>query len=179
MARQSITGILYALVRADYYDTKTLLYAYVVSGICSALVLGLVQLAKGRKQMYGFLFGISLLQMVSAFEASQNLTIPMDSKKENAQFIDQVRRLAYEKGEEEIFYLYQGKSKLLYPVQYFLQDISLHLVSEEELWETGRAVFLIIPRGYEGRRGIPEEYGYIADSPSYELYYRGFDYNPG
>lgn len=174
VARQSITGILYALNFANYYDTKTLLYAYFFSMAGGLLILGLVWLTKGGNRWYGLLVGISFLQMVTAREASRSLTTPSDAKRENARFVEQVRDLAEQKGEDRIFYLYQDSPKLLYPVQYLLQDISLHLVSEEELEETDCTIFLIIPKGNEVWEDMPAGYDLIADSPSYELYY-----NPG
>ena len=97
-----------------------------------------------------------------------------DWKREDAQLLSTTRELAEGKGEEKVLFLLDVKNTLPCMAQYILQDIPLHIVWESETQEDVEesAAFLLRQRTF-GSEDTYGDYVRIAQSPKYELYYRG------
>lgn len=130
--RHSITGVLYALAFADFYDSKTILYAYFGAVLGGMLLIGLSAL-KGAWQRW-FLVGIMGLQFtIAAFSIHFLIRPANENQREDIEGIWQAKQLADKRNVEKFCYLYRGATKDICTLQYTLWDISLHLASEEEL----------------------------------------------
>lgn len=172
VAKHSITGIAYAVVHADYYDTQMLLYAYLAGGAGSLLTLGISYVTRGGKRWYGLLLGLSAMQLVTAFEAGRSLYLWADWQREDTKLLSETRELAKSKGEEKVLFLLDTKNRRPCLAQYILQDIPLHIVWENEVQEDSEegAAFLLRQRTFD-TEDTYGDYVRIAQSPKYELYY--------
>lgn len=194
--RHSITGIMYALVLADFYDAKTILYAYFGAVLGGMLILGLSAL-KGGWQRW-LLAGVIGLQFTIAAYSVNSLIFPANqNQREDMEGIRQAKLLADKRNEEEFCYLYREHTTDICKVQYMLWDISLHLVSEEELLEilpeaaleeklpnvlpeqlseeqkrTEKEAFVIVPAGDELAERLSLYYTGVIRTPHYEIYFK-------
>ena len=181
--RHSITGIMYALELADFYDGKTILYAYFGAVLGGMLFLGLSAL-KGVGQRW-LLAGTMGFQLVIAAFSVNSLIYPASKiQKADMEGIWQAKQLADEKNVEEFCYLYRMPTKDICKVQYTLWDTRLHLVSEEELLdilpdsvlekleETEKEVFVIVPVGDELAERLSLYYTEVIRTPHYEIYFK-------
>lgn len=181
--RHSITGILYALAIADFYDSRTILYAYFGAVLGGGLLIGLSTL-KGIWQRW-LLAGVIGLQLaVAAFSIHFLIRPASENQREDMEGIWQAKQLADKRNVEKFCYLYRGAAKDICTVQYTLWDISLHLVSEEELSdilpdsapeafkETEEGVFVVVPAGDEWAERISLYYTEVIRTPHYEIYFK-------
>lgn len=181
--RHSITGILYALALADFYDGKTILYAYFGAVLGGMLLLGLSVL-KGARQRW-LLVGIIGLQLaIAAFSVNFLIRPANENQREDMEGIRQAKQLADKRNVEEFCYLYRGATKDICTVQYTLWDTSLHLVSEEELGdilfcpvseeftEKEMEVFVVVPAGDELAARLSLYYTEVIRTPHYEIYFK-------
>lgn len=194
--RHSITGIMYALIFADFYDSKTILYAYFGAVLGGMLILGLSAL-KGGWQRW-LLVGVIGLQFTIAAYSVNSLIFPANqNQREDMEGIRQAKLLADKRNEEEFCYLCREHTMDICKVQYMLWDISLHLVSEEELLEilpeaaleeklpnvlpeaalkeqkrTEKEAFVIVPAGDELAERLSLYYTGVIRTPHYEIYFK-------
>lgn len=194
--RHSITGVLYALVFADFYDSKSILYAYFGAVLGGMLLIGLSAL-KGVWQRW-LLVGIMGLQLTVAAFSIHFLIRPVnENQREDIEGIWQAKQLADKRNVEKFCYLYRGATKDICTVQYTLWDISLHLVSEEELLDTlpeaaleeelpnvlpeaaleeqkrtEKEAFVIVPAGDELAERLSLYYTGVIRTPHYEIYFK-------
>lgn len=174
--RHSITGILYALSLAGFYDTTTVLYAYL-----GGLLGGMLLLALGAIKKYGkrwLLAGLICIQLANAAFAVHFLIYPYSrSQREDMEGLWQAKQLAGEKGGKEFYYLCGEADKRIYTLQYALWDTPLHLISEEEFEDMAAdpakagEMFLIVPA-----KDVPAENSFFYDTkvirtPHYEIYF--------
>lgn len=181
--RHSITGILYALALADFYDSKTVLYAYFGAVLGGMLLIGLSALKGAGKRLS--LAGVVCLELaIAAFSVNFLIRPANENQREDMEGIWQAKQLADKKDVEEFCYLYRGATKDICTVQYTLWDTSLHLVSEEELWdillypvseeitETEKEVFVVVPAGDELAERLSLYYTEVIRTPHYEIYFK-------
>ena len=181
--RHSITGILYALALADFYDSKTVLYAYFGAVLGGTLLLGLSAL-KGVWQRWLFAGIMGLQLVIAAFSVNFLIRPANENQREDMEGIWQAKQLADKRNAEEFCYLYRGATKDICTVQYTLWDTSLHLVSEEELWdillypvseeftEREKEVFVVVPAGDELAERLSLYYTKVIRTPHYEIYFK-------
>lgn len=181
--RHSITGIMYALALADFYDGKTILYAYFGAMMGGVLLIGLSAL-KGAWQRWlyagtiGFEFALAVFSINSLiYPANQNQRGDMEG-------IWQAKQLADKRNVEEFCYPYQERTMDICKIQYALWDTPLHLVSEDELWdilpdsapealkEPEKEVFVVVPAGDEWAERISLYYTEVIRTPHYEIYFK-------
>lgn len=179
--RHSITGILYALSLADFYDSKTVLYAYFGAVLGGSLLLGLSAQKKAAQSL--LLAGMACLQLATAAYATHFLIYPSGrNQKEDMAGIWQAKQLADQKQVEEFCYLYREATKNICTVQYTLWDTSLHLASEDELLRTLRQadseetneekeIFVIVPTGDGLAERLSLYYTGVIRTPHYEIYF--------
>lgn len=181
--RHSITGVLYALAFADFYDSKTILYAYFGVVLGGMLLIGLGTL-KGVRQRW-LLAGVIGLQLTIAAFAINFLIRPAnENQRADMEGIWQAKQLADKRDVEEFCYLYRGATKDICTLQYALWDISLHLASEEELLDilfepaaeelkkTEKEPFVIVPAGDELAERLSLYYTGVIRTPHYEIYFK-------
>lgn len=176
--RHSITGILYALSLAGFYDGTTVLYAYLGCLLGGTLLLALRMM---KKHGAGWLLtGIICIQLVNAAYAVHFLIYPSgQNQKEDMEGVWQAKQLADEKGVTEFYYLCRGADKSIYTLQYALWDVPLHLMEKEELadmtagsvLEDVGEVFLIVPAGDESAENISLYHTEVIRTPHYEIYF--------
>ena len=181
--RHSITGILYALALADFYDSKTILYAYFGAVLGGMLLLGLSAL-QGARQRWLLAGMIGLQLAIAAFSVNFLIRPANENQREDMEGIRQAKQLADKRNVEEFCYLYRGATKDICTIQYTLWDTSLHLVSEEELCdtllypvseeftETEKEVFVIVPVGDELAERLSIYYTGVIRTPHYEIFFK-------
>lgn len=181
--RHSITGILYALALADFYDSKTILYAYFGAVLGGMLLLGLSAL-QGARQRWLLAGMIGLQLAIAAFSVNFLIRPANENQREDMEGIRQAKQLADKRNVEEFCYLYRGATKDICTIQYTLWDTSLHLVSEEELCdtllypvseeftETEKEVFVVIPVGDELAERLSIYYTGVIRTPHYEIFFK-------
>lgn len=168
--RHSILGILYAVVLADNYDAKLLLYAGLGGALGMAVMLALARLAEGRKKQV-FFWGIALLQLLPALVAWKYYLQPAHAgQKADVEMLSELQKKAEIQVEAEVLYSYSEKDNAYCLVQYMLQDISLHIVSREELRETDKKTFVVLQRGDELAEEMPAQYTEVLESPHYVVF---------
>lgn len=173
-ARHSVTGILYAFVLADFYDGKTILYAYLGALFGGVLLLGFGALQKsGRKWLP---VGVICIQLINAAFSAGNLLYPYQrSQKEDMKGLWQAKQLADTKGVEAFCYLSQGAGMSIYTVQYALWDTPLQLISDDMLLDTaadpdtGKG-FFVVPAGESKAEELSGSYTVVIRTPHYEIY---------
>lgn len=194
--RHSITGIMYALVLADFYDGKTILYAYFGAVLGGMLLIGLSAL-KGVWQWWLLAGAVGLQLTIAAFSIN-NLIHPVnESQREDMEGIWQAKQLADKRNVEEFCYLYRGRTMNICKVQYALWNTPLQLISEEELLEilpeaaleeelpnvlpeqvseeqkrTEKEAFVIVPAGDELAERLSLYYTGVIRTPHYEIYFK-------
>ncbi|MDE6128475.1 MAG: hypothetical protein K2G16_04705, partial [Lachnospiraceae bacterium] len=181
--RHSITGVLYALALADFYDSRTILYAYFGALLGGVLLIGLSAL-KGVWQQW-LLAGVMGMQLAVAVFSIHFLIQPAnENQREDMEGIWQAKQLADNRNVEKFCYLYRGATKDICTVQYALWDTSLHLVSEEALWdilsdsasealmETEKEVFVVVPAGDALTERLSLYYTGVIRTPHYEIYFK-------
>lgn len=170
--RHSVTGILYALELAENYDTRILLYAYLVGGLGSMAVLAALWFTGGGKKRTILFLTICMLQLGLAFYAGSHLTLSAgEAQREDAEKLCLAKEMLEERREAKAVYLYREKSKRIYLVQFILQEIPLHLRAEEELSGCGQADFIVMPAGDEAAEAVCLRYANVLESPHYWIYY--------
>ena len=181
--RHSITGILYALAFADFYDSKTILYAYFGAVLGGMLLLGLSAL-KGARQRWLLAGMIGLQLAIAAFSVNFLICPANENQREDVEGIWQAKQTADEKSVEEFCYLYRAATKDICTVQYTLWDTPLHLTSEEELLDmllepaseklkkTEKEVFVVVPAGDELAERLSLYYTGVIRTPHYEIYFK-------
>lgn len=173
--RDSVMGILYAIDIADEYAKKMVLYAYIAGGIGSILIIGIVWLTDGGRRWRGLLSGICLLQLVLVLYTEKNYIFAENTRqKEDFELLWQVKQMIDARGESEALYLYNDYEMTAYLAQYMLNDISLNLVSLEEMRNTDRTYFVITQNGDEMAGELPLYYTEILESPLFRIYYNKF-----
>ena len=181
--RHSITGVLYARALADFYDSRTILYAYFGAVLGGVLLIGLSAL-KGAWQQW-LLAGVMGMQLAVAIFSIHFLIQPAnENQREDMEGIWQAKQLADNRNVEKFCYLYRGATKDICTVQYALWDTSLHLVSEEALWdilsdsasealmETEKEVFVVVPAGDALTERLSLYYTGVIRTPNYEIYFK-------
>ncbi len=176
--RHSITGILYALSLAGFYDGTTVLYAYLGCLLGGMLLLALRMVKKHGAGL--LLTGIICIQLANAAYAVRFLIYPsVQNQREDMEGIWQAKQLADEKGVTAFYYLCGGADKSIYTLQYALWDTPLHLMEKEKLadmtagsvLEDAGEVFLIVPTGDESAENISPYYTEVIRTPHYEIYF--------
>lgn len=170
--RHSVTGILYALELAENYDTRILLYAYLVGGLGSMAVLAALWFTGGGKKRRILLLTICILQLGLAFYAGRHLTLSAgEAQREDAEKLCLAKEMLEERREAKAVYLYREKSKRIYLVQFIFQEIPLHLTAEEELSGCGQSDFIVMPAGDEAAETVCLNYDNVLETPHYWIYY--------
>ncbi len=176
--RHSITGILYALSLAGFYDGTTVLYAYL-----GGLIGGILLLALSTMKKHGagwLLTGIICIQLLNAAFAVWFLIYPSSQdQKEDMEGLWQAKQLADEKGAAEFYYLCGEADKSIYTVQYALWNTPLHLAEKEELGDMTagsvpagiREAFLVVRAGDESAEILALYYTEVIRTPHYEIYF--------
>ena len=181
--RHSITGIMYALVLADFYDGKTILYAYFGAMLGGMLLIRLSTL-KGVWQRWFYVGTIGFQLALGAFSVNSLIDPVNQSQMGDMEGIWQAKQLADKRNVEEFCYPYRGRTMDICKVQYALWDTSLHLISEEALWdilpdsafgtlmETEKEVFIVVPAGDVLAERLSLYYTGVIRTPHYEIYFK-------
>lgn len=173
--RDSVMGILYALDLADGNANRMVLYAYIFGGLGSILILGIVWLTDGGRRWRGLLSGICMLQLILVLYTCKNYTIEKNaSRREDIELLWQVKQMLDVREEDEALYLYDDNEMSAYLAQYMLNDISLKVVSREELRNADRNFFVISQSGDEMAGELSVYYTEVIGSPYFKIYYNRF-----
>ncbi len=171
--RHSVTGMLYALDFAGRYDTKTMLYAYLTGGAGSAVLISLAEYGKqcgGRRKAesrisIGCVLAFFLLQGALAFYAGKNLVHSAnEGQREDIELLMQTRQML----EEDVSYLYDGKSRQMCLAQYVLREITVHPVKTDKMYQPRAGEVFILQKGEE--TALPEGCTKALESPRYVVY---------
>lgn len=170
--RHSVTGILYALKMAENYDTRILLYAYLAGGLGGVGVLAALRLIEGGKKRRFLLLTICMLQLFLSIYAGTNLTLSASAaQREDAEQLCLVKEMLDGRKDAKAVYLYRGKSRRIYLVQYFLQEFPLHLMAEEDISECGQEDFIVMSAGDQAAEIICLRYANVLETPHFWIYY--------
>lgn len=173
--RDSVMGVLYALNLADGNANKMVLYAYIAGGLGSILILGIVWLTDGGRRWRGLLSGICIIQLILVLYTDRYYIIEKNaSRKEDIELLWQVQQMLGEREESEALYLYNDNEMSAYLAQYMLNDISLKVVSREELRNTDRTHVVITQSGDEMAGELSLYYTEVIESPYFKIYYNRF-----
>lgn len=170
--RDSVMGVLYALDLSGGYAKRIILCAYIVGGLGSVLIFGIVRLTDGGRRRRGLLTGICMLQLILALYTEKYYIIAKNtSQKEDMELLWQVKQMIDVSEEGEALYLYNENEMLVYLVQYMFRDVSLNLVSRDELRKADRNLFVITQNGDEMAGELSIYYTEVLESPRYKIYY--------
>lgn len=173
--RDSVMGVLYALDLADGYANKVILYTYIAGGLGSILILGIVWLTDGGRRWRGLLSGICMLQLILVLYTDRYYIIEKNARRrEDVELLWQVQQMLDEREESEAFYLYNDNEMTAYLAQYMLNDISLKVVSREELRNADRVHVVITQNGDEMAGELSLYYTEVLESPYLKIYYNRF-----
>ena len=173
--RDSVMGVLYALNLADGNANKMVLYAYIAGGLGSILILGIVWLTDGGRRWRGLLSGICMLQLILVLYTDRYYIIEKNARRrEDVELLWQVQQMLDEREESEVLYLYNDNEMTAYLAQYMLNDISLKVVSREELRNADRVHVVITQNGDEMAGELSLYYTEVIESPYLKIYYNRF-----
>lgn len=170
--RDSVMGVLYALDLADGNTNRMVLYAYIFSGLGSILILGIVWLTDGGRRWRGLLSGICMLQLILVLYTGRYYIIEKNAnRREDIELLWQVRQMLDVREEDEALYLYNNNEMTAYLVQYMLSDVSLKVVSREELRNADKTHVVITQNGEEMVGELSLYYTEVLESPYLKIYY--------
>lgn len=173
--RDSVMGVLYALDMSDGNVNRMILYAYIFGGLGSILILGIVWLTDGGRRRRGLLSGICLLQLILVLYTDRYYIIGKNaSRREDIELLWQVKQMLDAREESEALYLYNDNEMTAYLAQYMLNNITLKVVSREELRNADRNLLVISQSGDEMAGELSVYYTEVLESPYLRIYYNRF-----